>query len=89
MRPKFILIIMIITLGFLLILMISPGFWHRKQIGGAVVVRYRNPTAENVQALKLEQAKAKNEQYLVCSLVVLNVISFIIYGALQQRKGML
>ena len=87
MRPKFILIIMVITLAFLLILMMSPGFWHRKQIGSALVVRYHNPTPRSVLALKLEQAKARNEQYLVCSLMVLNVITIIIYGAVQQRKG--
>ncbi len=87
MRPKFVLLIMVITLAFLLILMISPGFWHRKALGRAVVVRYQNPTAENVQAVEIEKAKARREQHVVCSLVVLNVMAIIIYGAIQQRKG--
>jgi hypothetical protein len=87
MRPKFVLIIMVITLAFFLILMMSPGFWHRKALGSAVVARYQHPTPENVQAVELEKAKARREQYLVCSLAVLNVIAIIIYGAVQQRKG--
>ena len=87
MRPKIILLIMVITLAFLLILMMSPGFWHRKALGSAVVARYQNPTSENVRALELEKAKARREQYIVCSLAVLNVIAIIIYGALQQRRG--
>ncbi len=84
MRPKFILIIMVITLAFLLILMISPGFWHRKALGRAVAARYQNPTPENAQAVRLEQDKARREQYVVCSLVVLNFLAIIIYGAIQQ-----
>lgn len=46
--------IMVITLAFFLILMISPGFWHRKAVGSAVVARYQNPTPENAQAVELE-----------------------------------
>ena len=87
MRPKFILIIMVITLAFFLILMISPGFWHRKAVGRAVGIRYQSPTPENVQAVELEQAKARREQYIVCSLAVLNVMAIIVYGAAQQRRG--
>lgn len=87
MRPRLILTIMVITLAFLLILMMSPGFWHRKEVGRAVVARSQNPTPDNVQAVQLEQAKARRGQYLVCSLVVLNVIAIIAYGAIQQRKG--
>ncbi len=88
MRPKFALTIMVITLAFLLILMISPGFWHRKALGRAVAARYQNPTPENVQAVEAERAKARREQYIVCSLAALNVMAIIIYGAVQQRKGM-
>ena len=88
MRPKFILIIMVITLAFFLVLMISPGFWHRKAVGRAVGARYQNPTPENVRAVELEQAKARRGQYVVCSLAVLNVMAIIIYGAVPQRKGM-
>ncbi len=87
MRPKFILIIMIITLAFFLILMISPGFWHRKALASAAVARHRNPTPENVKAVELEKAKARREQYIVCTLAVLNVMAIIVYGAVQQRKG--
>ncbi len=87
MRPKLILLIMVITLAFFLILMMSPGFWHRKTLGSAIVARYQNPTPENLKAVQLEQAKARREQYTVCSLAVLNVIAIIIYGAVQQRKG--
>ncbi len=87
MRPKLILLILVITLAFLLILMMSPGFWHRKALGRAVVVRHQNPTPENVQAVELEKAKARRAQYVVCSLAVLNVMAIIIYGAIQQRKG--
>jgi hypothetical protein len=87
MRPKFLLLIMVVTLAFLLILMLSPGFWHRKALGRAVATRYQNPTPENVQAVSLEQDKARREQFVVCSLVVLNFMAIIIYGAIQQRKG--
>jgi hypothetical protein len=83
MRPKFILIIMLITLAFFLVLMILPGFWHRKALGRAVAARYQNPTPENVQAVRLEQAKARRDQYTVCSLAVLNIMAIIIYGAVQ------
>ena len=86
MRPKFILILMVITLAFFLVLMISPGFWHRKVVDRAAVARFQNPTPENVEAVRLEQAKARRSQYIVCSLAVLNVIAIIVYGAMQQRK---
>jgi len=85
-RPKFILIIMVITLAFFLILIMSPGFWHRKAIDRAVVTRFQYPTTENVHAVQLEQAKARASQYTVCSLAVLNVMAIIIYGAIQERK---
>ena len=87
MRPKFILIIMVVTLAFFLILMISPGFWHRKAMDKAVVARIQDPTPENVEAVRLEQAAARRSQYIVCTLAVLNVIAIIVYGASQQRKG--
>ncbi len=86
MRPRFVLLVMLIALAFFLILMMSPGFWHRKALGIALVARYQNPTAENVQAVELEKAKARREQYIVCSLAALNVIAIIIYGTVQQRK---
>ena len=88
MRPKFVLTIMFITLAFFLALMISPGFWHRKAVDRAVVVRLQNPTAGSIEAVKSEQAKARRGQYVVCSLAVLNVMAIIVYGALQQRKGL-
>ncbi len=87
MRPKFILLIMVITLAFLLILMISPGFWHRKAVHRAIVARMQNPTPENVEAVRLEQATARRSQYVICTLAVLNVMAIIVYGASQQRKG--
>jgi hypothetical protein len=87
MRPKLILVLMVITLAFFLILMLSPGFWHRKEVGRAVTARYQNPTPENMRAVEWEQAKARREQYFVCSLAVLNVMAVIVYGAVQQRKG--
>ena len=86
MRPKFIMIILFITLAFLLILMISPGLWHRKAVDRAAVVRFQNPTPENIRAVQLEQDRARRDQYVVCSLVVLNVIVIFVYGALQSRK---
>ena len=86
MHPKFVMIILFITLAFFLILMISPGFWHRKAVDRAAVVRFQNPTPENIQAVELEQDRARRSQYLVCSLAVLNVIVIIVYGALQNRK---
>lgn len=86
MRPKFIMIILFITLAFFLILMISPGLWHRKAVDKAAVVRFQNPTPENIQAVQLEQDRARRDQYVVCSFAVLNVIVIIVYGALQNRK---
>jgi hypothetical protein len=86
MRPKFIMIVLFITLAFFLILMISPGFWHRKAVDRAVVVRFKHPTPENIQAIKLEQARARRDQHVVCSLAVLNVLVIIVYGALQNGK---
>jgi hypothetical protein len=68
---------------------LSPGFWHRKAIGEAVAARYQHPTPENAQAVELEHAKARREQYVVCSLAALNFIAIVIYGAVQQRKGTL
>jgi hypothetical protein len=87
MRPKFILVVMLVTLAFFLLLMISPGFWHRKAVGRAVAARIESPTAENIRAVKLEQARARRSQYAVCGLTVLNVMAIILYGAIQQRKG--
>jgi Mg2+/citrate symporter len=89
MRPRIILGILLITLTFFLILMISPGFWHRKAIGRVVVTRFENPTPQNVQALRLEQDRARRSQYIICSLLVVNVVAVIVYGALQQHKGTL
>lgn len=86
MRPKFILIIMFITLGFLLILMCSPGFWRRKAVYQAVSAWRQDPTPEKKQAIQFEQDKTRRNQYVVCSLVVLNVMAIIVYGGLQQRK---
>ncbi|HLH56792.1 MAG TPA: hypothetical protein VKY92_24615 [Verrucomicrobiae bacterium] len=87
MRPRFVLLIMVITLAFLLILMMSPGFWHRKAVDKAALARFRNPTPENVEAVRLERARARRGQYMVCSLVVANVMAIIVYGAVQHRKG--
>ncbi len=86
MRPKFIMIILFITLAFFLILTISPGLWHRKAVDRAAVVRFQNATPENIRAVELEQDRARRDRYVVCSLVVLNVIVIIVYGALQNRK---
>jgi hypothetical protein len=86
MRPKFILIILFITLAFFLILMISPGFWHRKAVDRAVVARMQKPTPENMQAVQFEQDRARRSQYVICSLAVLNVMVLIVYGGLQQKK---
>jgi hypothetical protein len=88
MRPKFILIIMVITLAFFLILMISPGFWHRKAVDRAVSAWIQDRTPENEQAIQFERDRAKRGQYVVCSLAVLNVMAIIIYGGLQHRKRM-
>ncbi len=68
MRPKFVFIIMVITLAFFLILMMSPGFWHRKALGSALVARHQNPTPENVQAVEIEKAKTRRGQCIVCRL---------------------
>ena len=81
------MLILLITLAFFLVLMLSPGFWHRKALGRLVVARHQKPTPENVQAVEQEQAKIRREQYVVCSLVVLNVMAIIVYGAVQQRNG--
>jgi hypothetical protein len=86
MRPKFILIVLFITLAFFLILMISPGFWHRKAVDRAAAVRFQNPTPENIRAVELEQDRARRSQYILCSLAVFNVIVIFVYGALQNRK---
>ena len=80
------MIVLFITLAFFLILTISPGLWHRKAVDRAAVVRFQNPTPENIQAVELEQGKARRDQYVVCSLVVLNFIVIIVYGAFQNRK---
>ncbi len=80
------MIILFITLAFFLILMISPGVWHRKAVDRAVVARIQNPTPANVQAVQFEQDRARRGQYVVCSLAVLNVMVIIVYGALQNRK---
>jgi hypothetical protein len=82
------MVIMLLTLAFLLVLMMSPGFWHRKAVDRAAVARIHNPTPENVQAVQFEQARARRSQYVVCSLAVLNVMAIIVYGGIQQRKGM-
>lgn len=89
MRPKFILLILAITLGFFLVLMVSPGFWHRKVVDRAVAVRFQNPSPENVAALRLEQGNTRRSQYIVCSLAVVNVLVIIVYRASQQCKGTL
>ena len=86
MRPKFIMIILVITLAFFLILMISPGLWHRKAVDKAAVVRFQNPTPENILAVQVEQGRARRDQYIVLSLAAFNVVVIIIYGALQNRK---
>ena len=86
MRPKFVLILMFITLGFFLILLNSPGLWHRKALGSALGAWIQNPTTENRQAIEVEKQRAKRGQYLVCGLAVLNVIAIIVYGGLRQRK---
>ncbi len=76
-----------VFLTFFLILMMSPGFWHRKAVHRAVVARHQNPTPETVAALRLEQARARRSQYTVCTLAVLNAVAIIVYGASQRRKG--
>ena len=89
MRPKFIMIILFITLGFFLVLL-SAGtpLWQRVAVHRAAVAQRENPTPENLQAVRLEQDKVKRRQYVICSLAVLNVIVIIVYGASQQRKGL-
>jgi len=86
MRPKFILTILCITLAFLLLLLISPGLWHRKAVDGAAAAQIKNPTPENIRAVELEQQKARHDQYIVCWLAVANVVVIIVYGALHDRK---
>jgi hypothetical protein len=86
MRPKFILIIMVLTLAFFLILMFSPGFWHRKAVGRAESAWVQNRTPENEQAIQLERYRARHGQYIVCGLAVLNVLVIVVYGGLQHRK---
>jgi len=86
MRPRFALILMLITLAFLLVLMMSPGFWHRKALDHAAVLRFQNPTPENIQALQVEQGRARRSQYFVCSLVVMNFVAIIVYGEVQHKK---
>ena len=86
MRPKFIMIILFITLAFFLILMISPGISHPKFVDRALVVRFQNPTPENIRALELERHIARRRQYVVCGLAALNVIVIIVYGPLHNRK---
>ena len=77
---------MFITLAFFLILMLSPGFWHRSAVDQALSTWVQNRTPENKEAIRVEQNKARQSQYVVCSLAVLNVMGIIVYGALQQRK---
>jgi hypothetical protein len=86
MRPKFIFIILFITLAFFLMLMMSPGFWRRKAMDRAVSAWIQNRTPENEQAIQFEKDKARRGQYVVCSLAVLNVMTIIVYGGLQRRK---
>ena len=87
MRPKFIMIVLLITLGFFLVLL-SAGtpLSQRVAVSRAAAAERENPTPENRQAVMLEQDKVRRRQYLICSLAVLNVIVIIVYGALQQRK---
>lgn len=87
MRPKFIMIVLFITLGFFLVLL-SAGtpLSQRIAVHRAFVAQRENPTPENTHALKLEQDKVRRRQYVICSLAVLNVIVIIVYGALQRRK---
>jgi hypothetical protein len=89
MRPKVILITMFITLAFFLVLMVSPGFWHRKAVNRATVAWIQNPTPENERAIQFEKDKAKRSQYFLCSLAVLNLSAIMIYGGLQHRKRMI
>jgi hypothetical protein len=86
MRPKFIMIISFITLAFFLVLMMSPGIREPKTLDRALVVRFQNPTPENIRALELERHKVRRDQYVVWGLVALNVIVIIVYGALHNRK---
>jgi hypothetical protein len=51
-------------------LLISPGFWRRKAVDKAIVTWIQSPTSENKQAIRLEQEKARQNQYVVCSLAV-------------------
>lgn len=86
MRPKFILTILFITLVFLLVLIVSPGFWRRKSVDKTVSAWVQNPTPETEDAVRLEQNRVRRYHYVVCSLAVLNVIGIIVYGGLQQKK---
>jgi hypothetical protein len=86
MRPKLVMIILFITLAFFLILMISSGIRDLKSVDRVLVVRYHNPTPENIRELELERHKARRDQHVACGLVALNIIVIIVYGALQNRK---
>jgi hypothetical protein len=88
MSPKFIMTVLFICLGFFLVLL-SAGtpLSQRIAVSRAATAQRENPTPENMQAVKQEQHKVTRRQYVICGLAVLNLILIIVYGALQQGRG--
>lgn len=88
MRPKFVMILLFMTLAFLLMLLITPGLGRRKAVTKAMATWIQNQTPENEQAIQRERDKARRNQYAVCGLGILNVAAIIVYGTKQRRKLM-
>jgi hypothetical protein len=86
-RPKFILILLIMFEAFLLLLLCSPGVLRSKRQVSAAYAWMRAPSPETEQAYDTERDNDRRRQYVVFGGVVAVGIAILVYGAFQRTPN--
>jgi hypothetical protein len=87
MRPRFVLLILIILLAFLLVEFGSlKNLAYRIAVNRAQMAWTQNPTSENKRAIELLQIHAKHREYVYGWLAVLDTVVIIVFGAWHENQ---
>jgi hypothetical protein len=90
MRPRLVILILVIVECFMVLIMFSPSFGFTQGHVAAASRFVHNPTAENEAAYRTERNHDRAFQWTVYSVAALNPPAIIIYALRlrrQNRKG--
>lgn len=86
-RPKFILILLIMFEAFLLLLLCSPGVLRSKRQVSAVYAWMRAPSPETEQAYYSARDKDRHKQNVVFGAAVVVGVAALVYGVFQRTPN--